>query len=468
MSDKIGTGTDNANLSYTAVPLEQRDKKGNKASVATGKKARIQIGQIGRAQINKALAKLPSLSKTSARKAGNGGLSFDTGGGGLLMAPANQPDPMAAELMLMKLQSKIGNEEAKHAEHDIRYRGQKQKDLQIKRMEQRQQIMAQQHSSDTLKTIGKIFGWVGIALSVVAAVLIGVFVSPIAAIPLVVAIVATATVMILEQSGAIDELMKDASPQAKEGVSYGLMALMLIINLGAAVASGGLSLAPALAEAATEGAVDAVEVGASATEVATEAGSSAGEMATETAGEVAADATESGIEASGTAARTTEKVAEEATEEAVEESGRAATKNATKVVSENAEKLAEKAAGSGKFRKVVSTLVRSPLRRNKGSSIVRLGMVAMRAGNAAQGTIALASAGVAAGATAYAYKASLERAMSKEDLAEITKLIAMDSESRDRIQEVIDNIDRGFVNLMQQISTRDSTSTKIISRIGKA
>ncbi len=477
MADKIGTtGASSPDYGYINKALEQKEKKKKEAGkvsagLSVGGKVGVKVSAEERARIEKALAKLPSLSKGSTGKQANGGLSFDTGRGGLLMAPANQPDPIAAELMLMKLQSKIGNQEAKNAEHDIRYRGEKQKNIQIKRMDQRQKMIAEQNKASVLRTVGQVFGWIGVALSAVAAVLIGVFISPAAAVPLVVAAIATASIMILEQSGAIDELMKDASPEAKQGVSYGLMALMLIINIGAAITSGGLSLAPTLAEKGAEAAIGAVEVAADATELTTEVGTATAELAAEsasTAGEVATDAMESGIEASETAFQTVGKTTEEVTEEAVEEGGDAAAEGMAKAATKNAEKLAERAAGPGKLRKVLNALVKSPIQRTKGSSIVRLGMVAMRASNAVQGTVSLASAGVSAGATGYTYKAAMERALSKEDLAEITKLIAMDSESRDRIQEVINNIDRGFVNVMQQISTHDSTSMKVISRISKA
>ena len=462
MADKIGTrGASNSDYGYVNETLKQKEKETSKisAGMSTGGKVGAKVSAEERALIEKALAELPRLSKGSTGKRANGGLGFDTGSGGLLMAPANQPDPITAEFMLMKLQSNIGNEEAKNAEHDIKYRGEKQKNIQIKRMEQRQKMIAEQNKASTMKTVGQVFGWIGVALSAVAAVLIGVFVSPAAAVPLVVAAIATASIMILEQSGAIDEMMKNASPEAKQGVSYGLMALMLVINIGAAITSGGLSIAPSIAEKSVEVAVDAVEVAADATEMTTSLGAAGSEVAAEsvgTAGELATDTMESGLEASETAIQTAGKTTEEATEEAVEGAA-------------DAEKLADKATtGPGTLRKILNAAVKSPVNRAKGGSIVKLGMVAMRLSNAVQGTVSLASGGVGAGATAYTYKAAIERSMTKKDLAEITKLIAMDSESRDRIQEVINHIDRGFVNIMKQISTHDTTSMKIISRIGKA
>lgn len=137
------------------------------------------------------------------------------------------------------------------------------------------------NNSDVGKIFAQIFGWIGVVVAVIGAVVAGVLSGGAAAAPLIGAAVLTATMLILQESGGMDKMMEGLSDSAKIGTSAGLAALMLIINIGAAVLSAGIA-SGGVASAAAQLVGEATEVGITVAEKAGDAGLMATKIATNT------------------------------------------------------------------------------------------------------------------------------------------------------------------------------------------
>ena len=171
--------------------------------------------------------------------------------------------------------------------------------------------------------IGMAFGWVGVGLAWVAVGVVAVVSGGTAAIPLAIAATAMTALMIAQQTGATDKAVEamNLDDKGAMGLQIGLAATMLVINIGAAILSGGAA-SGGVASGAANVAAAGTEAGVTATEAATagaEAGAAAAEIGTTSAEAVteasvaASEAATTGIEAGSETAASTATITEEGT-----------------------------------------------------------------------------------------------------------------------------------------------------------
>ncbi len=205
-------------------------------------------------------------------------ISFGSSGGPTLSLP---PQMNTTDLMtlLYALNTKTTESRMNTTEKRIKQRGVETTAKHEKIIQNMKDKAA--NNSDVGKIFAQIFGWIGVVVAVIGAVVAGVLSGGAAAAPLIGAAVLTATMLILQESGGMDKMMEGLSDSAKIGTSAGLAALMLIINIGAAVLSAGIA-SGGVATAATQLAGEAAEIGVSIAEKAGDAGIVATKIATNT------------------------------------------------------------------------------------------------------------------------------------------------------------------------------------------
>ena len=344
-------------------------------------------------------------------------------GGPILPAPA-QLDGRDLMALLTFLQNKINESRVKGTQDDIKARG---KEKETKNEEAVEKLKELANKSPAGKIAMKVFAWVGVALSFVVAGVVGVVSGGAAAAPLLMLAVASAAILISQESGLTDKIM-DATgmdEKAKMGFAIGLAAAMLIANIVATVATGGASAAGSAAQVAettttatSEGVQAAgtlAEAGAGAAESAAELSSGASETA-QVLAETGANVGEVTAETTGTGAKAASDIAEE-------------TQQASVVVRTLARKLGVSSErilqGADKMRQGVKVA--------SGASQVGLG--ASTTANAAT-----------------EYDAGMTRADTQRIKAAQAKLNALDEEDLRRLRQIIEMITQNVIRLTQAMT----------------
>ena len=439
------------------------------------------------------------------------GANAVAGGGPVLPAPghANATDLMT---VLLSLRQKHTESSIESAEQRIQDRA-VDKELKSKEMISKlKKVIEKKKKAGIGSLLGKIFSWIGVGLSFVAAALVGVVSGGAAAAPLLIVATMSAALLIAQQSGLTEKAM-DAmgmDDKAKMGFSLGITVLMVAVNIGAVVVSGGASavggasqVAQATTKVATTTAETATSVGSAAAqtaakvstsvaEAAVEAGAKAATAAVETSAKAVEAAVEGGVKAATAAVETSAKAAEAAVEAsvktataAVETSAKAAeaaveggVKAATAAV-ETSAKAAEATveAGVKTATAAVETSAKAAEATVEGSvkattAAVEVGTkttgIATKLGltsnnavkmadrlrsavNIAGGVSQMATGGVTIGSATQSYQASSARASSMRDKALLTKMQAQDEEDMRRIRNMIEQLENAQSAVMSTI-----------------
>lgn len=173
-----------------------------------------------------------------------------------LEAPTNQKltDTDELSLMLLDLRSKIDELQLKTSKEDIQHNMAKKQTAHKDRMDQLQKAIDAMKKADKGGLFGKVFGWIAASVSLIAAAAATVATGG-AAAPLLAAAALNMTMMILEETGAMEDItaafgkviqgmaamfgkeLSDEEAQMIAGIT--ITAAVLVINIAAAVASGG-------------------------------------------------------------------------------------------------------------------------------------------------------------------------------------------------------------------------------------
>ena len=417
------------------------------------------------------------------------GANAVAGGGPVLPAPghANATDLMT---VLLSLRQKHTESSIESAEQRIQDRA-VDKELKSKEMISKLKEVAEKKKKAGIGSmLGKIFSWIGVGLSFVAAALVGVVSGGAAAAPLLIIATMSAALLIAQQSGLTEKAM-DAmgmDDKAKMGFSLGITVLMVAVNIGAVVVSGGASavggasqVAQATTKVATTTAETATSVGSAAAqtaakvstsvaEAAVEAGAKAATAAVETSAKAVEAAVEGGVKAATAAVETSAKAAEAAVEAsvktataAVETSAKAAeatvegsVKAATAAVETSAKAAEATVEGS-----VKATTAAVEVGTKTTGIATKLGLTSANAVkmadrlrsavNIAGGVSQMATGGVTIGSATQSYQASSARASSMRDKALLTKMQAQDEEDMRRIRNMIEQLENAQSAVMSTI-----------------
>lgn len=223
-------------------------------------------------------------------------IGFD---GGVLDVPVMSPDDAIA--ILMSLQAKLGDETKQTAMEGVQANADKQKAAREEQMKKLMEAAAELAKAKESGTLQQIFGWIGVALAVVAAVAVAVATfgaaAPASALAIagVVAAVVGATLGAATQiTTSIPGAMESMGKQGSEAFMYTMMALQIacaITSIGTG-AAGAVQAANSAAKTGTEAAKIAADVAVKAgrLEAAAEKVGMAAQIATG-ANEVASGAT---------------------------------------------------------------------------------------------------------------------------------------------------------------------------------
>ena len=195
------------------------------------------------------------------------------------------PDSMI--ILLTAISNKMASERSKSLQGDIKARGQEKQLKHKETIQKLEKMLKAQRKSKVGALVGKIFGWVAVALMFVVAAAVAVVSGGMAAAPLFAAATITLGVMIMQETGGTEKLM-DATHMGKQSrmiFSISMAVAMVIINLTAAALSFGAGSAGAVSAVTelTEAGVEvSAEAGAGAAEGAAGAGSTAATVTAET------------------------------------------------------------------------------------------------------------------------------------------------------------------------------------------
>lgn len=369
--------------------------------------------------------------------AGSGAASAPgTSAGGPVLAAPPQMNTADLMVLLLSLKSKTTNARIGTAQDRINQRAQEKSDKHADIIKQIQKKM--QNNPSIGNIFAQIFGWIGVLLTFIIAAVVGVVSGGAAAAPLVAAGVATMALMILQESGAMEKMMEGLSQNAKTGVSAGLAALMIVLNIAATIASAGLASAGLASSAATA----AAETGETVSEVVTESASAAGEVTTQ----VVEEGASSGAELTENIVKTGEDIGEDAAnlgEETVNTTTKAAEQSAEQAsdVTQQLQKIGQSASKSAKIIKVAQKV--------RNVAMVANGVTMIGGGSTQVATSAMV------------YQATEATAAAKRDKAELLKLLALDEEDSKRIRELIKALQSGFKITLGAVEDAHRTGMKI-------
>ena len=219
-----------------------------------------------------------------------------TNDGPVLSLPNTMPASVMTEL-LMSLQQKVSSERIKDAKEEIKAQTVKEQQKDQKRIDDIKKAMKAREKAKHHSKLGKIFGWIGVALTYVAAAVVTVASGGAAAAPVLAAAVLMTGLMIAQETGGMDKLAKamHLGQKGEMGLMIGLTAAILVVSLVGVVASGGtaaVSMVSSLASAVSRATATGAEIGASAADM-TAAGAETGSAVADISAEATEGATES-------------------------------------------------------------------------------------------------------------------------------------------------------------------------------
>ena len=281
-------------------------------------------------------------------------------------------------VLLMSVEQKVSSERIKDAKEQVKAQT---ADAQAKDKKQIDDIKKAIKAREKAKhhgLLGKIFGWVGVALTYVAAAVVTVATGGAAAAPVFAAAVLMTGLMVAQETGGINKLAKamHLGQKGAMGLMIGLTAAILVVSLVGVVASGGsaaVSMVSSIASAVSRATSAGAEIGASAADMAAataETASAAADIGAETTegvsesiemsadiGDIASSASDAGDAVEETSFSGTEAESEvsEASSEASEASDEASeTDEAEKVTEKSATRTQRVAARIGNLVNVSS------------------------------------------------------------------------------------------------------------------
>ena len=368
-----------------------------------------------------------------------------------------QPGVMSADSMIILLtaiSNKMATERSKGLQEGIKSRGDEKQLKHKETVHKLQKALKAQSKSKTGALVGKIFGWIAVALMFVVAAAVAVVSGGLAAAPLFAAATITLGVMIMQETGGTEKLMDATNMSQKDRMifSISMAVAMLVINLTAAALSFGAGSAgavSAVAEVAEVSAEVGTEATAAAAEGAAEAGSTAASVAAETAAETAS-------ETAATAAETAAETASESTAVATE----SATETATETISEVPEIAGETIEETG------STAGKGATEGAKSSARAIVIATKVKAGASVMGGVAgVGSGSGTAVSTAANYEATQAQADTKDLKAEMLKLDAMNEEDMAHLKKILEQMQDQIAQASLMLAGSYSTTKKIFSSV---
>lgn len=413
----------NTTPTYPAADTTSTEKTGETASTTTSSTApRVDAGD-GTLQV---------------------GVASQADGGPTLILPKQVMNTAVMALVLQDLSSKLSEARIASAKERIDI---ETKDNQASHEKRAQDIKKSIRSKEKAKhhsKLGKIFGWIGVALLFVAAAVVAVVSGGAAAAPMFGVALLMTGLMIAQETGGMRKLEEAMNLDEKGKLAFmiGITVAMLVISIVATVASGGIAAAGTAAEIADTAAA-ASEISATAADTAATAGevSAAAADTAATAGEATSESVEAGtVVSEGVTESTTEGVSEataettEVTEESAVE-GTTEESSAADSVSDDADANESVDEGDGQKADATKTAKRSATTANK---------VANRVSNA----VNLASGGASIGGGVESIKTAQDEhdeAMADADAydmqARLEQIAMINQQIIRRIKKILDDME---------------------------
>ena len=199
-------------------------------------------------------------------------------------------------VLLMSVEQKVASERIKSAKNEVQANTADAQQKDKKRIDDIKKAIKAREKAKHHSKLGKIFGWIGVALTYVAAAVVTVVSGGAAAAPVLAAAVLMTGLMIAQETGGVDKLAKamHLDKKGEMGLMIGLTAAILVVSLVGVVASGGsaaVSMVSSIASAVSRVTATGAEVGASAADMA-----AAGSETASAVADISAEATEGASE----------------------------------------------------------------------------------------------------------------------------------------------------------------------------
>ncbi len=384
-----------------------------------------------------------------------------TNDGPVLSLPNTMPASVMTEL-LMSLQQKVSSERIKDAKEEIKAQTTKAQQKDQKRIDDIKKAMKAREKAKHHSKLGKIFGWIGVALTYVAAAVVTVASGGAAAAPVLAAAVLMTGLMIAQETGGMDKLAKamHLGKKGEMGLMIGLTAAILVVSLVGVVASGGtaaVSMVSSLASAVSRATATGAEIGASAADM-TAAGAETGSAVADISAEATEGATES-IEMSANAGEIASSASDAG--DAVEETS-FSTSEAESEVSEASSEASEASSETSEASEEVSD-------DDKGQEIVeksatRTQRVAARVGN----MVNVSSAGTSVGGgiegvqTAEAeHDASMADADATDQQAFLAQIQALQAATISKLKKILEDMQANASTIFSIASSANKLTEEI-------
>ncbi len=373
-------------------------------------------------------------------------VGLDSPGGPTLASPQRM-NPADLMTMLYALQKKAKEGHIEDAEKSIKMRADDKKSKNDDLLGKLKKI-AHSKPNKAGGICAKVFAWVGVALAFVVAAVVAVVSGGVAAAPLFALAALSMGLLIAQETGGMDKMTSAMGMDDKQKMifSISMTVALLVLNIGATVATGGASAVSSIVSGVTSLLADTGEIAAEGAAAAAEGAAVAAEgaaSASEGAAAAAEGAAES-IEMTTTLAEGTTEASEVVTETSVEGATQAAEETAgtaTKQGAEGAQQAGKAGSRSTQFMKN-ATRLRAATQMVSGATMV------------AGGSIGIDTA-------RKEYDATMARSYAMRDKAELAKLAAMDEDDMRRIRRLIEQLQNATAMVLDTLSSADETATKI-------
>ena len=409
-------------------------------------------------------------SKSPRVDAGTGQVYGNTmNGSGPKLASPNAMTTTYMTMMLASLQEKISTERISSAKNEVQSQTEDAQAKDKKKIDDiKKSIEAKKKASHHSK-LGKIFGWIGVALTYVAAVVVAVASGGAAAAPVLAAAVLMTGLMVAQETGGIDKLAKamDLGKKGEMALMIGLTAAILVVSLVSVVASGGaaaVSMVSSIASAVTRATAAGAEIGAGAADMA-----AAGAETASAAAEISADATEAAAEGAEISADTEEITS--ATLDASSEAGEASSEMAetSSEVSETSSETTESSEEAGQSTSKANEAEEGAQKAKTGEDIAEKSAsttqrVAARVGN----IVNLSSAGASVGSGAEGiqtseadHDASMASADATDQQAFLAQIQALQAATIRKLRKILEDMQANTNTIFSIISTSNKMTEEI-------
>lgn len=338
----------------------------------------------------------PPVDAPATTASGTPGLN---GSVGPTLASPQRLNPADLMTLLYALQRKVKEGHVSDAETNIKMRADSKRSKNADLIDKLKKI-AHSKPNKLGSIFAKVFAWIGVALAFVVAGVVAAVSGGSAATPLLILATIALAVLIAQETGGTDKMM-DAmhmDDRSKMIFSMCVTVAILVLNIGATVASGGAEAVSSVVSAVTGLLKDAGE-----------AAIEGGAVAAEAAGEGAAAASEG-------AATATEGAAEAG--------------EATSAVSKS------------------STFMKNANRLRASAQVL-------------SGATMVAGGGIGIDTAKKEYEGTIAHSDAMRDRAELAKLAALDEDDMRRIRKLIEQLQRSSVMALETLSSADETATKI-------